>query len=96
MIHKLHRLYLELTEHLAGFWQFFTDCPSHQNPKSVGRKLINYLVAMAQEGAIQESRLNYFEASQLYHNSLFLCDELLRDLSNTLKFSMEVLDPSED
>ena len=65
-----------------------------ENKKLLGKRLLNYVVKLSEEGAIEESNYNCLQAYQKYEQAQFVCNELLRDLNNTLKFSTEYFEQS--
>ena len=65
-----------------------------ENKKLLGKRLLNYVVKLSEEGAIEESNYNCLQAFQKYEQAEFVCKELLRDLNNTLKFSTEYFEQS--
>ena len=88
IIHKLQEKYIYLSNHLTGFLNDISD-GVYENKKILGKKLLNYIVALSREGVLDETNFNANTAFQKYEQSQFVCKELLRDLNNTLKFSNE-------
>lgn len=93
LVHKLHDKYLLLSNELVNFHDDITD-GALEDAKLLGKKLFNYVRTLAEEGAIYESNFGA-QAYQKYEEAQFVCNELLRDLNNTLKFSTEYSDHSQ-
>ena len=60
--------------------------------EQLGKRLLSYVVSLSREAALLESSFDMPLAYQKYLQSQFVCNELLRDLNNTLKFSNEYLE----
>ena len=82
IVHKMHELYLFLSNQVVGI-----DSSDLDDKANLGQRLMNYLLKLSEEAAILEQNYNCFQAKQKYSFSLFICEELQRDLSNNLKFS---------
>ena len=93
VIHKLHEKYLYLSNHLITFQDDISD-GRLENKKLLGKRLLNYVIKLSEEGAIEESNYNCMEACQKYEQAQFVCNELLRDLNNTFKFPSELFEQS--
>jgi len=57
VIHRLHEAYLDLSNHLLNFQDDICD-GGFESKKLLGKRLLNYVVKLAEEGAIEESNYN--------------------------------------
>ena len=46
----------------------------------LGKKLVNYVVQLSQEGSQEEASFNYIKANQKYQQAVFVGQEILRDV----------------
>jgi len=55
----------------------------------MSKSLFNFAIKLAQDGAFHETLYEYKLAMDKYDSALFVLDELIRELYNTLHFSKE-------
>ena len=94
IISNLHELYLMLSNYIVNFSDDISS-GAFEDPKHFGKRLISYIITLSEQGAREQQYFNYQVAFQKYEQADFLISELIRDINNSLRFSVDYSEQSE-